>query len=68
MHFVNLTGHSDTAYFEPILMKDTHVRVKGNLRSAMATRSRESFSVKNDAGFAEFPLPALDEYELVELA
>jgi len=67
MHFINLTGHSDTAYFNPIPISGIHVRVKGNFRTANAVRSKQDIAVKNDAGFSEFTLPALDEYELVDL-
>ena len=68
MHFVNLTGHSDTAYFNPIPMSNIRVRVKGNFRSAKAVKSGQSIAVKNDAGFSEFTLPVLDEYELLDLS
>jgi len=67
MHFMNMTGHSDTAYFNPIPMRDIHVRVNGNFRSANAIRSGQSIAVKSEAGFAEFTLPSLDEYELLDL-
>lgn len=67
MHFVNLTGHADTAYFKPIPMTEIHVRVKGAFRSANALRSNRMIAVKNDRGYSEFTVPALDEYELVHL-
>jgi hypothetical protein len=66
MHFINLTGHSDTAYFKPIPLSDIQVRVRGKFTSAKAVRSEKSISVKNDAGFSEFTLRSLDEYELLE--
>jgi hypothetical protein len=67
MHFVNLTGHADTAYFKPIPVREINVRVKGAIRSANALRSNRMIAVKNDGGYSEFTLPALDEYELVHL-
>ena len=68
MHFINLTGHSDTAYFNPIPMTEIHVRVKGNFRVAKAVKSGQNIAVKTDAGFSEFTLPTLEEYELLDLA
>jgi hypothetical protein len=68
MHFINLTGHSDTAYFNPIRIAGINVRVKGNFKSAKAVKSGQSIEVRNAGGFSEFTLPALDEYELLDLA
>jgi hypothetical protein len=67
MHFINLTGHSDTAYFNPVPMTNIQVRVKGDFRSGHAIRSGETIAVKNNDGYAEFTLPVLDEYEMIEL-
>lgn len=67
MHFINLTGHSDTAYFNPVPMTNIQVRVKGDFSSGHAIRSGETIAVKNNDGFAEFTLLALDEYEMIEL-
>lgn len=66
MHFINLTGHSDTAYFNPVPMTNIQVRVKGRFTSGRAIRSGQAISVTNDAGFAHFTLPALDEYEMID--
>jgi hypothetical protein len=67
MHFINLTGHADTAYFDPIPLSEIRVRVKASFRSAQALRSNQSIAVKNNAGYSEFSLPRLDEYELLLL-
>ncbi|HEX4759072.1 MAG TPA: hypothetical protein VH308_13870 [Terracidiphilus sp.] len=67
LHLVNLSGHSDTAYFDPIRMTGINIGVKGSFRSARAVRSGESMSVANSTGYARFQLAALDEYELIEL-
>ena len=68
MHFINLTGHADTAYFNPIPMSGIRIRVNGSFSSAKALRSDQVITIKNNAGYSEFMLPALDEYELVHLA
>ncbi len=67
MHFVNLSGHSDTAYFKPVPMKDIQVRVQGDFRSAKAVRTGQSIALDHREGFTQFTLPSLDEYELVDL-
>jgi len=67
MHFINLSGHSDTAYFNPVPMKNIQVRVKGNFRSAHALKAGQTIAITTSAEYAEFTLPSLDEYELLDL-
>jgi Hypothetical glycosyl hydrolase 6 len=67
MHFINLSGHFDTAYFNPVPMKNIEVRVKGNFHSARALRSGQTIAIASHAGYAEFTLPSLEEYELLDL-
>jgi hypothetical protein len=67
LHFVNLSGHSQTAYFDPLPVQGVHVRVMGPFRSAHAVRAGKSLDVFRQGEYAAFLLPSLDEYELVEL-
>jgi hypothetical protein len=67
LQLVNLSGHSDTAYFDPIRMTGIRIGVKGSFRSAHAVRSGETMAVANGTGYSRFELAALDEYELIEL-
>ena len=67
MHFINLSGHADTAYFNPVPMKDIQVSVKGNFRSGRALRSGQTVAITHSAGYSEFILPVLEEYELLDL-
>jgi hypothetical protein len=67
VHFVNLSGHSQTAYFDPLPVQDVQVRVMGPFRSAHAVRAGMSLGVSRAGEYAAFRLPSLDEYELVEL-
>ncbi|HEV2485658.1 MAG TPA: hypothetical protein VGT08_09015 [Terracidiphilus sp.] len=67
LHLVNLSGHSDTAYFDPIRMTDIRINIKRSFRSAHAVRSGETMAVANGTGYARFVLSTLDEYELIEL-
>jgi hypothetical protein len=67
MHFINLSGHSDTAYFRPVPMTNIQVSVKGNFRFGRAMRSGQTVSITQTGGYAEFTLPSLEEYELLDL-
>ena len=67
LHLVNLSGHSDTAYFAPIRMTGIRISVKGSFHSAHALRSGETIAVASDDGYTHLTLSTLDEYELVEL-
>ncbi len=68
VQFINLSGHSDIAYFNPVRMTDIEVNVKGDFHSANAVRSGQNVNVANNNGYSQFTLPALDEYELVVLS
>jgi Hypothetical glycosyl hydrolase 6 len=67
VHLVNLSGHSQTAYFDPIPMRDVRVEVKGAFASARAVRAGKDLSVSREGNYAAFTVPSLVEYELVEL-
>jgi hypothetical protein len=67
MHFINVSGHADTAYFNPVPMKNIQVSVKGNFRSGRAIRSGQTIPIAQNGEYAEFTLPSLEEYELLDL-
>jgi hypothetical protein len=67
LHLINLSGHSQTAYFAPIPMGPIRVRVAGEFRSARAVRSGVELPVRVDGGHTEWSLPRLADYELVVL-
>jgi hypothetical protein len=67
VHFVNLSGHSDTTYFEPVEMRDITVEVAGEFGSARAIRAGESLTVEQTGGATKFTLPRLEAYEVVVL-
>jgi hypothetical protein len=67
MHFINLSGHSDTAYFQPVPMTNIQVRVKGHFQSARAVRLGQAIALRADSGYTQLTLPRLDEYELLDL-
>ncbi len=65
LHLINFTGHSDTAYFSPIPMKDIHIRVAGKYHSAKIIRNSQSLPIRESAGYTEFVIPQLGDYEMV---
>ena len=67
MHFINISGHSQTAYFGAVPMTDIKVQVKGAFRSAKAIRSGQPVTLSRAGEYTSFMLPSLKDYELVEL-
>jgi len=64
---VNLSGHSQTAYFRAVPMSGIEVQVKGAFRSARAIRAGRDLAVTRAGEYSAFTVPSLVEYELVEL-
>jgi hypothetical protein len=67
VQLINLSGHFDTAYFNPIPMANIDIRVKGAFTSARAVRSGQTLPVSQGSGYSRLTLPTLDEYELIDL-
>ena len=67
LHFVNLTGHSQTGYFDPLPLAQIRVEIAGPFRSARAVSKGVNLRVDRQGRYAAFVLPSLEEYELVEL-
>ncbi|WP_213981030.1 alpha-amylase family protein [Sphingomonas sp. dw_22] len=68
LHLVNLTGHADTAYFDPAPMRDIRIDVKLPFARAGAVVSAQALPVARlDGGYGRITLPRLGEYELIEL-
>jgi hypothetical protein len=67
VQLVNISGHSDTAWLDPIPMTNIQVRVKGSFRTGRAINGGYNVNVADGGGYAQFTLPSLDEYELVDL-
>ncbi len=65
IHFINLSGHSDTAYFPPVPMKDIHVRIAGSFSEARTLRTPGRLPIRVSGGYSEFTVPRLSDYELV---
>jgi putative glycosyl hydrolase-like family 6 (GHL6) protein len=67
VHLVNLSGHSDTAYFAPVPMSNIRIDVRGNHRSARALRMGRTLPVTVSGGYTGFTIPAVGDYEAVVL-
>ncbi len=67
VHFVNLSGHSQTGYFDSLPVRDVRVQVKGTFHTARTVRSAMDLAIAREGEYTSFTLPSLEEYELVEL-
>jgi hypothetical protein len=67
VHLVNLSGHSDTAYFAPIEMRNITVELGEAFRQATAVSLNQKLDVANSGQRRKFTLPNLKEYEVVVL-
>ncbi|QOY88093.1 alpha-amylase family protein [Paludibaculum fermentans] len=67
VHLINLSGHSQTATFEPIPMQGIEVAVEGVFRKARTVRGAGELKVSVVDGYTRFAVPRLADYELVVL-
>ena len=64
VHLINLSGHSGTAFFETVPMRDISIRVKGEFSRA-ETMDGKQISIAYREGYSRFNLPELDEYKVI---
>lgn len=67
VHLVNLSGHSDTAYFAPIEMRQVSVAIRQPFSRARAVAANANLPVTRAGEFGRFTLPLLNAYEVVVL-
>jgi hypothetical protein len=67
LHLVNVSGHADTAYHEPVPMRDIRLEVAVPARGARALRSAKTLSPQRVDRFVVFTLPELRDYEAIIL-
>jgi len=67
IHFVNLSGHSQTAYFPPFEARDITVEVAGEFRRARSTALGLELPVARNGVMGSFTLPKLAAYDAVVL-
>ena len=66
VHLINLSGHSQTGYFDAVPMSGITLRVAGAFRSARIVRGRQVLTVRREGAYSTVTLPRLEQYELVE--
>ncbi|MBI3279511.1 MAG: hypothetical protein HYZ57_06685 [Acidobacteria bacterium] len=67
LHFVNLSGHADTAYFEAVPMRDVRVELRGRFSRARAVRGGQTLAAAASGEYTAFTVPVVGDYELVVL-
>jgi hypothetical protein len=67
LHFINMSGHSQTAYFDAIPMRGIRVQVAGAFRTARLVGTGKDLGAARSGEYLEFELPVLEQYALVEL-
>jgi putative glycosyl hydrolase-like family 6 (GHL6) protein len=67
VHFVNLSGHSQTAYFDSVPMRDIKVDLAGEFRTARSRQLGQSLELTTGQAGTRFVLPTLKEYDVVVL-
>ena len=65
VHLVNVTGHSGTAYFPPVELKEIRIDLAREFTRATAVASGRSLPVTRQGGYGTFTVPGLREYEVV---
>jgi len=67
LHLNNLSGHTDTAYFDPIPFADIGIKIRGRFARARAVRSGQPLLLTQQGDYTGVVVPNLEEYELIEL-
>jgi hypothetical protein len=65
VHLVNMTGHSDTAYFPPVELRDIRIALAREITKATAVGPNRRLPVTRDGVYSAFTLPSLRAYEVV---
>jgi hypothetical protein len=67
LHLVNLSGHSQTAYFPPVPMQNIEIEVAGMFANARAVRESTALGTWREGKYTRISLPRLRDYELIVL-
>ena len=67
VHFLNLSGCSQTAFHPAIPMSNIRVDVAGNFSSARMVSTGRDLPIQKDGAYVTFNLPSLDTYDVVVL-
>ncbi|MGH6900160.1 MAG: hypothetical protein ACREJ5_27020, partial [Geminicoccaceae bacterium] len=67
VHLVNISGHSSTAYFSPIEMRDIDLAITGRFKRARSVRLNRALALTQAGGHMTFSLPRLGAYDVIVL-
>ncbi|HSB18050.1 MAG TPA: hypothetical protein VLE22_26600 [Bryobacteraceae bacterium] len=67
VHFVNVSGHSGTAYFAPLPMRDIRVELAAEFTKARSVTLGRELPVMRKDRYGVFSLPEFAEYDVVLL-
>ncbi|MBL8175422.1 MAG: hypothetical protein JNK48_12180 [Bryobacterales bacterium] len=67
IHLINLSGHSQTAYFPPLPASAIDIELTGSFRTAKSLRSPQSLPLRANRQTTALTLPVLHDYELIVL-
>jgi hypothetical protein len=67
VHLVNGTGHSGTAYFAPLELRDITIEIAQPVTRARAVDLNQALAVTSNGRYRRFTLPQLREYEVIVL-
>jgi hypothetical protein len=65
VHLVNGTGHSDTAYFPPVELRNIGIDLARKFNRATAVSSGRQLPVTDNGTYRSFTVPNLEAYEVV---
>jgi len=67
VHFINISGHSQTGYFPPVPMQDIQVDIKDRYRQARTLKTPGTLQLTLSDNRTRFTLPTLTDYEVAVL-
>ena len=67
VHLVNGTGHSGTAYFPAIELRDVRIQLAARFDRASAVSLGQNLPVTTEGSYRTFTLPRLKAYEVIVL-
>jgi hypothetical protein len=65
VHVVNATGHSGTAYFPPVELRDIRIQLAREFHRATAVGLNRTLTVTGEGRYRSFTLPSVKAYEVV---
>jgi len=67
VHFINISGHSQTGYFPPVPMQGIQLDIKGRYRQARTLKTPGTLQLTLSDNRTRFTLPTLTDYEVAVL-